>query len=115
MKFTKPQLPWGYNALCAFIESLPAEFEIVEPGNVQVRWPEGLNRERIIWLLQHPFSANFGELHGLAKIAPSMKKPKRAAELWLHVSGQKLWKYPNDNWRLNSTGWRKVGECEVDE
>ena len=31
----------------AFLHSLPAEFEIVEPGNVQVRWPEGFTRERL--------------------------------------------------------------------
>lgn len=50
----------------------------------------------------------------LAAIAPERKR--RMAELWLHVSGQKLWKYEDDGWKFQSLGWRKVaGPIEIDD
>lgn len=126
MKYTKPKrLAAGfsdldYSAIFAFLDSLPAEFEIVEPGNVQVRWPGGLTRKRLelIANMHIPGGDAARQLRALAAIAPEEKK-KRKVELWRHeswpssmpphaqISGASMF---SDG----VGGWRKVGECEVD-
>lgn len=131
MKYTKPKrLAAGfsdldYSAIFAFLDSLPDEFEIVEPGMTQVRWPEGVTRNELLgWgadLERYlPEGADILRyIARLAAIAPEEKK-KRKVELWRHeswpssmpphaqISGASMF---SDG----VGGWRKVGECEVTE
>ena len=98
-------------ALLKWIDSLPAEFEIVEPGNVQVRWPDGVTREKLSTLAEW---AKDDSIRALAAIAPVEKK-KRKVWLWEKDHPH----YTERSWTSNDIdrsggGWRKVGECEVD-
>ena len=104
----------------AFLHSLPAEFEIVQPGMTQVRWPDGVTRSELDgWcddLTRYvPENADILRyLRQLAAIAPVEKK-KRKVWLWEKDHPH----YTERSWTSNDIdrsggGWRKVGECEVD-
>ena len=117
MKFKKPERWCDFSK---FFDSLPAEFEIVEPGNVQVRWPDGVTRSELDgWcddLTRYvPENADILRyLRQLAAIAPVEKK-KRKVWLWEKDHPH----YTERSWTSNDIdrsggGWRKVGECEVE-
>ena len=124
MKYKKPEyFGMFHKDLAEFLDALPDEFEIVEPGNVQVRWPEGFTRERLKQLASplQGISASgaayamAGALESLATIAPVEKK-KRKVWLWEKDHPH----YTERSWTSNDIdrsggGWRKVGECEVTE
>ena len=111
-------------ALLKWIDSLPDRpFEIVEPGMTQVKWPEGLTRERLKQLASPLLGisasgaayAMAGALESIAAIAPEEKK-KRKVWLWEKDHPH----YTERSWTSNDIdrsggGWRKVGECEVTE
>lgn len=134
MKYTKPGFAYsgcqegegivvGYVAaeLLRFLKSLPAEFEIVEPGNVQVKWPTCAYRGAM------EFSADTCDMTGhkgtaillraLAAIAPVEKK-KRKVGVWKRdgygVPAEVALVPVEETPTFCSLGWRKVGECEVD-
>lgn len=122
MKYTKPATRNSV-VLLNFLDSLPAEFEIVEPGMTQVRWPEGLPKETLTRLADNIsqqlnawefWPAQSAALYALAAIAPVEKK-KRKVWLWEKDHPH----YTERSWTSNDIdrsggGWRKVGECEVD-
>ena len=127
MKYTKPKweatvIPVVPNAVVSFFHSLPAEFEIVEPGMTQVRWPRMLTRQclldQAVMIGNAGFNGTASDLHELAAIAPEEKK-RRKVELWWHESWQPSMP-PHAQLSGVSMfsdgvgGWRKVGECEVD-
>lgn len=131
MKYTKPDKAirwlrgessqWGSDQeadILAFLDSLPDEFEIVEPGNVQVKWPKELTRERLNQLADYRSSAtdSVAALQALSAIAPEEKK-KRKVALWIrYCEDRYIPKSPD--WEpcgVEAMEWRKVGECEVTE
>ena len=71
-------------ALLKWIDSLPAEFEIVEPGMTQVKWPEECTKDAMNRAARY-LSYNAGNTEGAAKhmlfvlaaIAPEEKKKRR--------------------------------------
>lgn len=104
MKYTKPATRNSV-VLLNFLDSLPAEFEIVEPGMTQVRWPEGFTRERLESLSRSLNTSDRDHaLRALAAIAPvEKKKEKKIMKMLVTLD----------------FGTHKVGpfesECEVDE
>ena len=107
-------------ALLKWIDSLPAEFEIVEPGNVQVKWPKELTKQRLLEIC-NPIREMTGEariaLADFAAIAPEEKK-KRKVELWRHQNSAVIHIFAegcNPNGSEPPHLWRKVGECEIEE
>lgn len=140
MKYTKPHKAirwlrgessqWGSDQeadILAFLDSLPDEFEIVEPGNVQVRWPEGLPKETLTRLADKIsqqlnawefWPAQSAALYALAAIAPDEKK-KRKVGVWKRdgysVPAEVALVPVEETPTFCSLGWRKVGECEVIE
>ena len=124
MKYRKPNKECYYNEARDFLDSLPAEFEILGPGEVAVKWPESASKKTLELLYQtykNPYPIKFDRpikydealstvLHALAAIAPTRKR--RRVSLWeaggrIHVWGEH-----------DSCGypWRKVaGPIEIDD
>ena len=116
MKFRVPNR-LSYVATEKFLDSLPAEFEIVPEGHVCVKWPEGVTKDSLTIAAQavmyqdkHPQHELSGMLCRLAAIAPEKKKQR--VSLWeaggrLHVWGEHdTAGYP----------WRKrAGPIELDD
>ena len=85
MKYTKPPC-WIECPIDVrdFLHSLPAEFEIVEPGMTQVKWPEECTKDAMNRAARY-LSYNAGNTEGAAKhmlfvlaaIAPEEKKKRR--------------------------------------
>lgn len=131
MKFRKPtrdiRLEHGGNFVteCVrFVDSLPDEFEILGPGEVAVKWPEGLTRERLLFLADKIKAENVNAweswpgqeaaLRALAAIAPERKKRRMSA--WQYGCG--IPQLFSVDWRPESaeTKWRKVaGPIEIDD
>lgn len=96
----------GAGELLSFLRSLPDRpFEIVGPGNVQVRWPEGATKENITWHADNQRGRGLiaDSLYALAAIAPVEKKEKKMMKVLVTLD----------------FGTHKVGpfesECEVTE
>lgn len=102
-------------AIRDFLADLPDQFEIVEPGKVQVEWPKELTRERLEELADYriPTSdadARSNALRALAAIAP--KKRTRMVNAWKTINGDEVKLFDTDfepNSSKCAPSWRKVG------
>lgn len=120
MKFRKPSAEklMGHSEVVDFYDSLPSEFEILGPGEVAVKWPEGFTRENLLRLADtslhgmNPIGMAVA-LRSIAAIAPERKKRRMSA--WQY--GCAIPQLFSVDWRPESaeTKWRKVGECEIDD
>ena len=121
MKYRVPDR-LSYVATEKFLDSLPAEFEIVPEGHVCVKWPKEYTRERMIQEAdfaertsasnEYRFASCAQALRALAAIAPEPKK--RKVELWKHKEGSCIWRAEGE-WR-SGDGWRKVaGPIEIED
>jgi hypothetical protein len=79
-------------------------------------WPADLTRERLMELaIGMGFESRSDALRRLAELAP--EREKRMVTLWQHeTDGWQRWtEYEPENYAVwLKSGWRKVGECEVD-
>ena len=120
LNFDGIELVTGGAEVMSFLRSLPAEFEIVEPGMTQVRWPDGVTRSELDgWcddLTRYvPENADILRyLRQLAAIAP-VEKRKRKMIAWQFGNDAPLLFYIGAEPTGTDPRWRKVGECEVIE
>ena len=99
----------------AYLDSIPEDAHIC-------KWPEGLTRERMADMANHqyivcqecatPVMDAINALRALAAIAPERPK-KRKVAVWMAPNGEmRGYELVRDKSEL---GWRKVGECEIEE